>query len=108
MYGSDVQRPGSFAASAVMARCLVERGVRIVQVLHRGWDQHNNLPSGIRLQCQDTDQPIAALIQDLKQRDLLKDTLIVWGGEFSRTVDSQGVLTKSNYGRDHHPRNFCM
>lgn len=108
MYGPDVQKPGSFAASALMARRLVERGVRIVQVLHRGWDQHNNLPSDIRLQCQDTDQPIAALIQDLKQRDLLKDTLIVWGGEFGRTVYSQGVLTKSNYGRDHHPRNFCM
>jgi hypothetical protein len=108
MYGPEVKKPGTFASSALMARRLVERGVRIVQVLHRGWDQHNNLPGDITAQCNDTDQATAALITDLKQRDLLKDTLIVWGGEFGRTVYSQGTLTKTNYGRDHHPRNFCM
>ncbi len=108
LYGPEVQKPGTFASSALMARRLVERGVRIVQVLHRGWDQHNNLPKDITAQCGDIDQPTAALIMDLKQRDLLKDTLIVWGGEFGRTVYSQGTLTKTNYGRDHHPRNFCM
>ena len=107
-YGTDVSRQGSFASSAIMARRLVERGVRVVQILHRGWDQHGNLPSEIRLQCQDTDQPIAALLSDLKQRGLLETTLVVWGGEFGRTVYSQGTLTKTNYGRDHHPRNFCM
>ena len=80
----------------------------MVQILHRGWDQHGNLPKDIAAQCLDTDQATAALILDLKQRDLLKDTLIVWGGEFGRTVYSQGVLTRTNYGRDHHPRNFCM
>lgn len=108
MYGSDVTKPGTFAASALLARRLVERGVRVVQVLHRGWDQHNNLPSDLRLQCQDTDQPIGALLTDLKQRGLLESTLVIWGGEFGRTVYSQGVLTETNYGRDHHPRNFCM
>lgn len=108
LYGPEVTKPGSFAASALMARRLVERGVRIVQILHRGWDQHNNLPSDISAQCRDTDQATAALLTDLKQRDLLKDTLVVWGGEFGRTVYSQGTLTKTNYGRDHHPRNFCM
>ncbi len=107
-YGPDVEKPGSFAASALLARRLVERGVRVVQILHRGWDQHGNLPSDIRLQCQDTDQPIGALLNDLKQRGLLESTLVVWGGEFGRTVYSQGTLTKTNYGRDHHPRNFCM
>jgi uncharacterized protein (DUF1501 family) len=79
-----------------------------VQILHRGWDQHNNLPGEIRLQCEDTDQPIGALLTDLESRGLLKDTLVVWGGEFGRTVYSQGTLTATNYGRDHHPRNFCM
>jgi len=108
MYGPDVQKPGTFAASALLARRLVERGVRVVQILHRGWDQHSNLPNEIRLQCQDVDQACAALIKDLKQRDLLKDTLVVWGGEFGRTVYSQGTLTHDNYGRDHHPRNYCM
>ncbi len=108
MYGPDVQKPGTYAASALLARRLVERGVRVVQILHRGWDQHSNLPGEIRLQCQDVDQASAALIKDLKQRDLLKDTLVVWGGEFGRTVYSQGALTPTNYGRDHHPRNFCM
>jgi hypothetical protein len=108
LYGSDVQRPGSFAASALLARRMVERGVRVVQILHRGWDQHGSLPSEIRHQCSDVDQPAAALLQDLKRRGLLDSTLVVWGGEFGRTVYSQGTLTPVNYGRDHHPRNFCM
>lgn len=108
MYGPDVQKPGSFAASTLLARRMVERGVRAVQVLHRGWDQHGSLPSEIRHQCQDVDQPCAALLQDLKQRGLLDSTLVVWGGEFGRTVYSQGTLTKTNYGRDHHPRCFSM
>lgn len=108
MYGPDVKRGGSFAQSALLARRLIERGVRVVQLLHRGWDQHDNLPTALRNQCLDTDQPIGALIRDLRQRGLLDDTLVVWGGEFGRTVYSQGTLTKDNYGRDHHPRNFCM
>ncbi len=108
MYGPDVTKPGTFAASALLARRLAERGVRVVQLLHRGWDQHGNLPSEIRLQCGDVDQACAALIKDLKQRGMLEDTLVVWGGEFGRTIYSQGKLTKDNYGRDHHPRNFCM
>lgn len=108
MYGPEVTKPGSFAASALLARRLVERGVRVVQLLHRGWDQHGSLPRDLRSQCQDTDQPIAALLSDLKQRGMLDKTLVVWGGEFGRTVYSQGTLTKDNYGRDHHPRNFCM
>jgi hypothetical protein len=108
MYGPDVQKPGTFAASALLARRLVERGVRCVQINHRGWDQHGNLPKEIALQCGDTDQACAALIKDLKARDLLKDTLVVWGGEFGRTVYSQGTLTTTNYGRDHHPRCYCM
>ncbi len=107
-YGPDVHKPGSFAASALLARRLVERGVRAVQILHRGWDQHGNLPADIRSQCKDTDQPTAALLADLKRKGLLDSTLVVWGGEFGRTVYSQGTLTKTNYGRDHHPRNFCM
>ncbi|MCI0704988.1 MAG: DUF1501 domain-containing protein [Planctomycetia bacterium] len=108
MYGPEVKKPGSFAASALMARRLVERGVRVVQILHRGWDQHGSLPKDIKSQCMDTDQPTAALLADLKQKGLLDSTLVVWGGEFGRTVYSQGTLTKTNYGRDHHPRNFCM
>ncbi len=108
MYGEDVHRPGSYAHSALLARRLIERGTRVVQILHRGWDQHNNLPRLLRGQIQDTDQATAALVMDLKQRGLLQDTLVVWGGEFGRTVYSQGTLTKDNYGRDHHPRNFCM
>ena len=82
--------------------------MRCVQILHRGWDQHGNLPRDLRSQCEDTDQPIGALLTDLKQRGMLDKTLVVWGGEFGRTVYSQGSLTKDNYGRDHHPRNFCM
>lgn len=108
LYGPDVRVPGTFANSALLARRLVERGVRTVQILHRGWDTHGNLPKQLANQCKDTDQPIAALVQDLKQRDLLKETLVVCGGEFGRTVYSQGTLTKDDYGRDHHPRNFCI
>ena len=108
MYGDDVNRPGSFTHSAIMARRLVERGVRVVQILHRGWDQHNNLPKLLRGQVNDSERACAALVMDLKQRGLLNDTLVVWGGEFGRTVYSQGTLTQENYGRDHHPRNFCM
>lgn len=108
LYGDAATKPGSFAHSALLARRLVERGVRVVQILHRGWDQHGQLPKNILEQCRDTDQATAALVIDLKRRGLLDDTLVVWGGEFGRTVYSQGTLTKSNYGRDHHPRNFCM
>jgi len=108
MYGPNATKPGTYAHSALLSRRLIERGVRVVQILHRGWDQHGNLPKAIKNQCMDVDQPTAALLKDLKQRDMLKDTLVVFGGEFGRTVYSQGALTKENYGRDHHPRNFCM
>ncbi|MBL9152736.1 MAG: DUF1501 domain-containing protein [Verrucomicrobiales bacterium] len=108
LYGPEVKKMGSYASSAILARRLIERGVRVVQILHRGWDQHNNLPKLIKGQCLDVDQATAGLIQDLKLRGLLEDTLVVFGGEFGRTVYSQGTLTKDNYGRDHHPRNFCM
>ncbi|MEM7311580.1 MAG: DUF1501 domain-containing protein [Planctomycetota bacterium] len=108
MYGPNVKKKGTYASSAILARRLIERGVRCVQILHRGWDQHGSLPKQITNQCKDVDQPTAALIKDLKQRGLLDDTLVVFGGEFGRTVYSQGTLTAENYGRDHHPRNFCM
>ena len=108
LYGEEVNKPGSYAASALLARRLVERGVRCVQVLHRGWDQHGSLPSEIRAQCKDIDQATAGLVKDLKSRGLFESTLIVWGGEFGRTVYSQGKLSATDYGRDHHPRNFCM
>jgi hypothetical protein len=108
MYGPDVHRPGTFAASALLARRLVERGVRVVQLLHRGWDQHGNIAGDLPLQCRDVDQASAALIKDLKQRGLLDSTLVVWGGEFGRTVYCQGGLSRDNYGRDHHPRCFPM
>ncbi len=108
MYGPDSHKPGTFAANALLARRLLERGVRFVQLFHRGWDQHGNLPAQLRNQCRDTDQPSAALIKDLAQRGLLEDTLVVWGGEFGRTVYSQGELTKDNYGRDHHGRCFSV
>ena len=108
MYGPEVTKPGSYAHCALLARRMAERGVRCVQILHRGWDQHSNLPKDISRQCLATDQPVHALLTDLKQRGLLEDTLVVWGGEFGRTVYSQGTLTAENYGRDHHPRNFCM
>lgn len=109
MYGVDEKGvDGGFARNCLLARRMVERGVRFVQLMHRGWDQHGNLPSQIRGQCRDVDQPSAALIKDLKQRGLLDDTLVIWGGEFGRTVYSQGALTKDNYGRDHHGRCFTM
>lgn len=108
LYGPDVTKPGTFAHSALLARRLVERGVRVVQLFHRGWDQHGSLPYQISNQCRQTDQASAALVMDLKQRGLLDETIVVWGGEFGRTVYSQGTLTKDDYGRDHHPRNFCM
>ncbi|MFN9604322.1 MAG: DUF1501 domain-containing protein [Planctomycetota bacterium] len=106
MYGPDVKKPGTYAANCLLARRLAERDVRFVQLFHMGWDLHGNLPNAIRLQCKDTDQPTTALINDLKQRGLFDDTLIVWGGEFGRTVYSQGALAADNYGRDHHPRCF--
>lgn len=108
MYGPESKKPGTFAANCLLARRLVERGVRFVQLFHRGWDQHTNLPKQIAGQCRDTDQPSAALIADLAQRGLLEDTLVVWGGEFGRTVYCQGKLTAEDYGRDHHPRCFTM
>ncbi|HEX9004908.1 MAG TPA: DUF1501 domain-containing protein [Blastocatellia bacterium] len=108
MYGPESRKPGTYAANCLLARRLAERGVRFIQLYHRGWDQHNDLPRDLALQCRGTDQPTAALVADLKQRGLLDDTLIVWGGEFGRTVYCQGKLTEANYGRDHHPRNFAM
>jgi hypothetical protein len=99
---------GGFARNCLLARRMIERGVRFVQLFHRGWDQHNNLPAQIRGQCRDVDQPTAALIRDLKQRGLLEDTLVIWGGEFGRTVYSQGQLTANNHGRDHHGRCFSV
>jgi hypothetical protein len=108
MYGPEARKPGSFAGNCLLARRLAERGVRFIQLYHRGWDQHGNLPPMIKSQCRDTDQASAALIKDLKQRGMLEDTLVVWGGEFGRTVYSQGTLTKENYGRDHHGRCFSI
>lgn len=107
-YGPDARKPGTYAANCILARRLAERGVRFIQLFHRGWDQHGNLPKQIRNQARDTDQATAALILDLKERGLLEDTLVVWGGEFGRTVYSQGRLTEDNYGRDHHPRCFTV
>lgn len=108
LYGDDVKTPGTFAASCLLARRLAERDVRVIQILHRGWDQHGNLPSDHKLQCLDVDQASYGLITDLKQRGLLDDTLVIWAGEFGRTVYSQGTLTNTNYGRDHHPRCFSV
>ncbi len=108
MYGPDSRNPGTYAANCLLARRLLEKDVRFVQLFHQGWDQHSYLPSGIKTQCKNTDQGTAALLKDLKQRGLLEDTLVVWGGEFGRTVYSQGKLTRENYGRDHHPRCFTM
>ncbi len=108
LYGQDARKPGTFAANCLMARRLAERGVRFIQLYHQGWDHHGDLPNNIRAQCQRTDQPSAALLQDLKQRGMLDDTLVIWGGEFGRTSYSQGKLTKDNYGRDHHPRCFTV
>lgn len=108
MYGPDVHKPGTYARNCLLARRMAERDVRFIQLYHMGWDQHDNLPSHLPRQCQDTDQPSAALVSDLKQRGLLDDTLIVWGGEFGRTTYCQGPLTADNYGRDHHPRCFSV
>ncbi len=108
MYGPESRKPGTYAANCLLARRLAERNVRFVQLYHRGWDQHNDLPRDLTLQCRGTDQPTAALITDLKQRGLLDDTLVIWGGEFGRTVYCQGKLTEANYGRDHHGRCFTM
>ena len=108
LYGPDARKSGSYAANCILARRMAERGVRFIQLFHRGWDQHNNLPKEIRAQCHETDQPSAALLQDLKQRGMLDETLVVWGGEFGRTVYSQSALTADNYGRDHHPRCFSV
>jgi len=108
LYGEDSRTPGTFAANCLLARRLVERGVKFVQLYHQGWDQHNNLPKQIKNQARETDQASAALVMDLKQRGLLEDTLVIWGGEFGRTSYSQGQLTNTNYGRDHHPRCFTV
>ncbi len=108
MYGPDVRTAGSFAANCLLARRLAERGVRFIQLYMRGWDQHGNLPSELRAQCNAVDQPQAALIKDLKRLGLLDETLVLWAGEFGRTVYSQGTLTRDNYGRDHHPRCFSV
>jgi len=107
-YGPDAKIPGTFASNCLLARRLAERDVRFVQLYHRDWDHHGGLPGGIRSQCKQTDQPTAALVADLKQRGLLDDTLVIWGGEFGRTVYSQGDLTKDNYGRDHHGRCYSL
>ncbi|MCB9871133.1 MAG: DUF1501 domain-containing protein [Planctomycetes bacterium] len=108
LYGEDARRPGTYAAHCLLARRLIERGVRFVQLFHQGWDQHGNLPVAIRTQCRETDRASAALVLDLERRGLLDDTLVVWGGEFGRTNYSQGKLTARDYGRDHHPRCFSV
>jgi Protein of unknown function (DUF1501) len=108
LYGEDAKKPGTFTANCILARRLAERGVRFIQLFHRGWDQHGTLPRDIARQCKATDQASAALILDLKARGMLEDTLVVWGGEFGRTVYCQGRLTQDDYGRDHHPRCFTM
>ncbi len=108
MYGPDSRDPGTYAANCILARKLIEKDVKFVQLYHQGWDHHGGLPAGMIKQCKDTDQPTAALIKDLKRRGLLEDTLVVWGGEFGRTVYSQGKLLPNDYGRDHHPRCFTM
>jgi hypothetical protein len=108
LYGEKAREPGTYAYNCLMARRLAEKGVRFTQVFHRGWDTHGDLPKRMRILCEDVDQPTAALVTDLRQRGLLDDTLVVWGGEFGRTVYSQGGLSRQNYGRDHHPRCFSM
>ena len=108
LYGPNVKKPGTFAYNCLLARRMAERGTRFIQLYHRGWDQHGNLPKRLREQCGDTDQASAALIHDLKSRGMLEDTLVVWGGEFGRTVYSQGKIEKENYGRDHHGRNYAV
>ena len=106
LYGPNVEKPGSFARNCLLARRMAEKGVRFLQLFHRGWDQHGSLPSKLRQQCEDIDQPSAGLIKDLKERGMFDDTLVVCGGEFGRTIYSQGKLTKDNHGRDHHGRCF--
>jgi uncharacterized protein (DUF1501 family) len=108
LYGEESRTPGTYAANCLQARRMAERGVRFIQLFHRGWDQHDNLPSQLGRQCHDVDQPSAGLITDLKQRGLLDDTLVVWGGEFGRTVYCQGPLKPDKYGRDHHGRSFTV
>jgi uncharacterized protein (DUF1501 family) len=108
LYGPESKTRGTFASSALMARRLMERGVRFVQIFHRGWDQHGSLPRDLASQCKDVDQACYGLIQDLKQRGMLDDTLVIWGGEFGRTIYCQGDLTEKDYGRDHHPRCFSL
>ena len=108
LYGEDAREPGTFAANCLLARRLAERGVRFIQLFHQGWDHHAGLPSGIKVQSRETDQPSAALVRDLKQRGMLDDTLVIWGGEFGRTNYCQGRLTDVDYGRDHHPRCFTL
>ena len=108
LYGPDVHKPGTFAYNCLVARRLAERGVRFTQIFHRGWDQHFNIANDLPNQCKDIDQPTYGLLTDLEQRGLLEDTLVVWGGEFGRTIYCQGKLTRENYGRDHHPRCFTM
>jgi len=108
LYGANARKPGTYAANCLLARRLAERGVRFIQLYHRGWDQHGDLPRDLPLQCGDVDQSSAALIADLKQRGMLDETLVIWGGEFGRTVYAQGGLNMAKYGRDHHPRCFSM
>ena len=108
LYGDEAKKPGTFANTALLARRMVERGVRFVQIYHNNWDTHSNVAGRLPMQCKDVDQPCHALIEDLKQRGMLDETLIVWGGEFGRTIYSQGGLSAQNYGRDHHPRCFTM
>jgi len=108
LYGDDARKPGTFAANCLLARRLAERGVRFIQLYHQGWDHHGGLPGGMRAQCQKTDRASAALVMDLKQRGMLDDTLVIWGGEFGRTSYCQGKLTANDYGRDHHPRCFSL
>jgi len=108
LYGEDAKKPGTYAANCLMARRLAERGVRFIQLYHRAWDHHAGLPGGIRTATRETDQGSAGLVQDLKERGLLEDTLVIWGGEFGRTVYCQGKMTETNYGRDHHPRCYTI
>ena len=108
LYGEEAKKPGTFANTALMARRLAERGVRFVQIYHNNWDNHSNIAGRLPSQCKDVDQPCYALLEDLKARGMLEDTLVIWGGEFGRTIYSQGGLSKENYGRDHHPRCFTM
>jgi hypothetical protein len=108
LYGQEAKEPGTFAANCLLARRLVEKGVRFIQVFHRGWDQHGNLTGDLPTQCKDVDQGCAALLKDLRQRGMLDDTLVIWGGEFGRTIYCQGPLSMENYGRDHHPRCYTM